>query len=759
MLKRAFKPDLLVIIILLTVMNIPLLAGRTPITWDTFNMPYEEFAVTYNTVYFHGALPLWLPYSMYGMPDYFWLAALSVVNLFFIGVGALFRVQNILLLFKLSLVGEQLISVFGMYLLANQIFRKKSTIFLTCAAFMATFSLYRQAQFNFRITYLLPLILFWIVLFFNRKSFVFLWLAGITTVFSVPGSAFYPLVIEFYSIAIFSLVLFLSDFKTGWNAFKFSWRSVIAFSCLLVISLVFLFYFRSFSNGVSIVRDGRTASLFVPVSDFLTHWKSWNPLALAVSFFYGVIPLDVTDGYEFIFYIGLLPLAGVIGAILYQRNKLWYAVLAAAVFLYAVSLRGYLTFAAYFLPYIDITRYIAILGTIPGRTYLILAAGLGLDAELSPDRWKKIGFVLLGFAIAIDILGAMTAPGNVNSNVGYLEILSNPESYTLDFKIFLIRVAGYLFIILAAILFSRFNSFIHFGRISKPVLVNAGLLVITVIDLGLYRFNYEKKIQAYLHISQPQILALPSLQPIGYQEMRLVDPLDSKIREALNNISIFQAVNPYISESFTQFDRCIPESVSENQKFEVFSSSLQPMIENGLVLTSENAPVGLKQIYGCGFPKLRVVSNVSVRPTNPEVLSEIGSAKSLENLLVLSREYSQVNTSINNPAPNADIQVTRFSPNQVSVDVSVAQDHAWLVYSDAYHPDWRVTVNGKPQKIERAYLAFKAVALSKGKNTVVFDYSSQGKRLGYSALAILCGAAALILFCMVLVTLFFTYRI
>ncbi len=121
--KRSFRPDLLLIIILLVVMNIPMLTGRTPFDWDTFNMPYEEFVITYNALVSNGSLPLWLPYSSYGIPNYFWLAALSIVNILFIGIGVLFRIQNTIILFRASLLGEQLISVFGMYLLAKQIFK------------------------------------------------------------------------------------------------------------------------------------------------------------------------------------------------------------------------------------------------------------------------------------------------------------------------------------------------------------------------------------------------------------------------------------------------------------------------------------------------------------------------------------------------------------------------------------------------------------------------------------------------------------
>jgi uncharacterized membrane protein YfhO len=50
---------------------------------------------------------------------------------------------------------------------------------------------------------------------------------------------------------------------------------------------------------------------------------------------------------------------------------------------------------------------------------------------------------------------------------------------------------------------------------------------------------------------------------------------------------------------------------------------------------------------------------------------------------------------------------------------------------------WTATVNGKPVFIERAYLAFKAVNISKGSNVVIFTYGSTFKVFAYFTLAIL----------------------
>lgn len=761
--KFLVKLDLLFIIILLSIMNVPLLTGATPIVWDTFKIPYQLFYTTYNSVLYHGQIPLWLPYSYYGIPNYFWLSVLSIVNFLFIGIGKLFQIHNVLFLFKASLFGEQLISVFGMYLLGGQIFQKRTTVILTCLAFMTTFSVYRQIALSFRLVYLLPFILFWIVLYFRRKSPIFLWLAAITLIFSVPGSSFYPLVIVFYSIAIFSLILLFSNIKTGIVLFNFSWRNLATFGSLLIISLVFLYYFKTFGDGIGLMREGRSGSLIVPIDIFISNFKAFNPLAMAGSFLYGVIPYDFSNAYEYIFYIGLPLIVGVIAAVLYQRKTYWFATLAAGVFLYAISLRGYFSLAAYFLPYVDITRYISVLGMVPFRTFLILVGGLGLDMDLSLAQWKKIGFTLLAFFLALDIFGLATSPHNPDSETGYIEILMNPASYSMDFKFFLIRIAGYLLLILLVVFASHLNG--KFSNKKYPIqkLINVGLLIFIVVDLGLYRYNYEQKIQIFLDRSREQVQFLPALQPMVFQEKRLVEPEDERTIKSEKSTTLLQSidgysVNGWVMESFLQFDRCIPDAVNRSKKFEIFTSSLKPLVENNLVLTSmESAPLGLKQIYGCEFPKLRVVSNVVVSPTNEDAIMEIHKTADFSNLLILSKELSQEKSDLNNPSPIVDIQVVSFSPDNIKLNVGLQQENGWLVYSDLYHPDWQVTVNGETKNIEQAYLAFKAIKLTEGTNSVIFNFGSPLKNFGYLTLSILCGAAALVFLISFLAVLFFDF--
>ncbi|NDJ59776.1 MAG: YfhO family protein [Chloroflexi bacterium] len=59
--------------------------------------------------------------------------------------------------------------------------------------------------------------------------------------------------------------------------------------------------------------------------------------------------------------------------------------------------------------------------------------------------------------------------------------------------------------------------------------------------------------------------------------------------------------------------------------------------------------------------------------------------------------------------------------NQLTLQVDVNRA-GWLVLADTDYPGWTVTVDGQPGVIERANLAFRAIALEPGTQTVIFDY-------------------------------------
>ena len=67
--------------------------------------------------------------------------------------------------------------------------------------------------------------------------------------------------------------------------------------------------------------------------------------------------------------------------------------------------------------------------------------------------------------------------------------------------------------------------------------------------------------------------------------------------------------------------------------------------------------------------------------------------------------------------------VIGFSPNKIEMAVSNnSKCDAWLLYLDAYAPDWKAYIDGKETNIYRGNIGFKAVQVSPGKHNVQMKY-------------------------------------
>ncbi len=75
------------------------------------------------------------------------------------------------------------------------------------------------------------------------------------------------------------------------------------------------------------------------------------------------------------------------------------------------------------------------------------------------------------------------------------------------------------------------------------------------------------------------------------------------------------------------------------------------------------------------------------------------------------------------------VRVTRYTPEQVEVDVSAGAP-GFLILSDAWYPGWEASVDGKLVTIHRADILFRAVALDAGRHKVVFSFRPASLTIG-----------------------------
>jgi hypothetical protein len=70
-----------------------------------------------------------------------------------------------------------------------------------------------------------------------------------------------------------------------------------------------------------------------------------------------------------------------------------------------------------------------------------------------------------------------------------------------------------------------------------------------------------------------------------------------------------------------------------------------------------------------------------------------------------------------------------FRPDRVRVEADLSAP-GYVVLVDAYDPDWRATIDGRPEKVLRANVAFRAVSVESGRHIVEFSYRPPSVRAG-----------------------------
>jgi hypothetical protein len=89
--------------------------------------------------------------------------------------------------------------------------------------------------------------------------------------------------------------------------------------------------------------------------------------------------------------------------------------------------------------------------------------------------------------------------------------------------------------------------------------------------------------------------------------------------------------------------------------------------------------------------------------------------------------------------------ITHYGAEQVSITARASRP-AELVLSDTYYPGWKVTVNGRPARINPVDYALRGVAVPAGNDRIVFTYDPASFRVGWmiSLAAALVVAIALV---------------
>lgn len=687
---------------------------------DTF-YNFANFHIFYSELFFHGDLARWYPYGTYGLQaDYEQIASLSPFSYLAGALGALFGVRDALLLFKLAAVCEQLVFVFGTWRLAGQLFVRRETVLLLALAAAGTTVWYAQQWWDLRIYAWLPLLLSYLFAFTERRRAGDLWRAGLVGVVWSLGSI--P-----YWIPLWLLLLAtvgggaVRDWPATLRALvRQTPREWALFGLFAVLAGGYAWFVLHALDGTMLRAAERDPSGAVDLVHFRSYGGTANLLVVANALLFGW-PLHLPWGSaaDNSVYLGLLPVLGLGIAFVRERSRIFLALLAGAGVLVWLSLGSTFAFFVYYLPGMAFFRHVGLsFGLV--KVLLLVASGFGLD-RLFAAGGPRIPPALLwvgAAVIAVEIWVATPLPFGIK----LYRLMQQWGSH------FFARVGIYGYLLAASALFS-------FPR-------RTALALGLVLDLSLYQLAvHQLKIPRFedAELRRATLVREPHFQP-DRRELAL-DParpetLDDESRASQRALDFARKTGSrelywYVYQ-FAHFDPCRS----------TWRTDYRQLGADHLLGLGRAKGARVEPLLGCERPKLMVVADAHIARTPSEARDRVRDALHgrpaarpvLE--LAAGAEAPAAATSAAGEGAAGSARAVHFTLGELVAEVEVAAPGgAWLVYHDAYHEDWRASVNGVATPVHVANLAWKAVRVPAGRSEVRFWFHHGANHALGSAIA------------------------
>ena len=663
----------------------------------------------YNEYITQHHLAQWMPNSSYGVPSLFQQVGNLTPARYVVGfIASLFNVSNVLLVWKFSILLEQMIFLLGLYWLTQLLYSRRSTVFFVCLGGIMSVFWWEQIFFELQVFYMLPLMMYFIIMFFKKDRPEYFWVAGLVGVTAVIGLV--PYIIGVW-LLIFSIVMGTLSFKY-WKSWThiFTLRAsniglIIFFFC---ISLIYLYTIKAASYGVNIISTGRDLETGKTLIDnFLTYGGFASPWEVVRAFISGDIRHKIAEQGN-LSYIGIFPLIFFLWAVIRVRKRLYYVLLAITIVLIALSFGGSFARILYHFPLMGYFRHLAYLAGLI-KVFILLCAGYGWENFFSHltkrnSIWKIMGFTVLFLGL---LLGKF-----------------------LVFPLWALSLLGvFVFGMIGWGACSRIR------RSESIALLMMIFLTVFIIDMGFFqKAIYDQS--AIIPKEKQHLLESTKINHLEYRPQRLFSIFkDGRSGLAMEFLNLTEkGTRTYYSweNSFIQQESCIPDFPIQMASPEVGRiHSLNPVL--------------LAVAGGCYEPRLRLFSSSEYISEQEEehryvmmngLLNKIVGkdiSRAHEAMVIVQKLLSdnifirkEVDVSVP-PKMNerltsdalGQIKVLNYATDEIIAEIEVQNPKgAWLLYAEASHPDWKAWVNGNKTRLFVANGVFKALFLDQGKNHV-----------------------------------------
>ncbi len=715
-----------------------------------------------------------MPYNLYGIQADYYINVFMSVTLYFVAfIGKILHVENSLFLFKLGLILEEFLFVYGTYLLTKQMLtRRMAQLFVTIGVIATT---YVQAQifFSFRMYYLVPLVIVLLINFLNKKGYYFLWLAVIVEIVSFFGNGAYLVPVHLYIFIVLTLSLI---YFVNRNIYEimfsdvFSMPSIITFIAMCVTAGIYIDMTTHLFDNVMVYAKNRLPGIAPnPFSGYIDY------VGGTIDNIWQFIYAAPTTADQILF-IGTIPIVFIIYALISETKNRYLPVFAVTTFfivLLSLSRASFVAYITYYaIPFMPYTRHLSYVLSAT-KLFLLIIAGFGVDKFYNKINNNDSGngsitkdikiIVYICAALVVFILFSDLLFSNKFPYPNHMAIQYSFHYFSLMllicFMLYLLRSIKY-----RGMLFKYAIVIFYFVEIfSFYFIVIDGLA--SRLEPSRPRNAYNEEIpypySSYL-TDISKVKEKFNVKPYKYQNIRF--PHD-------NTTSVFVSLKKYMTSdnsilySAYYIDVCIPKLRHEQLPLGLdryyrarYGVEIDKIFLNYVseIYKLEGDPITMS-ILGCGKSKLWIASDVVFADDLKDATNKISIVASISDLRknpVILRNYTEeyaLSNSKNNieykynstdysnmvKIEEENIKVLSFTANTIILEAFITNNNgAWLVYADSYHPNWTANVNGKYRSIAMANLAFKAVKLDNGNNKVIFNFKGNHRMMLYVKLLI-----------------------
>jgi hypothetical protein len=710
---------------------------------DSFQV-YHVFHYFHSGLVFNGRAPEWVPYGAFGMPADFWeRVCLTPASWLCLLVGWAAGITDSLALFRASVLLEQAAYLLGMRLLAGQLFERRVTMLTVCVGAAGTVYWYEQIWWDLRIFHLFPLGLHFFLLFFRGGRPAHLWAAGIVFAMSLPGNLGYYGPLYLFLLTISGAVLTGRDPARLLALLRHNRLDAAALALFLLIVGVQIWLTAASLSGLGTSSHGREdGSMTTRPGNFLAHGGHPDTFRLVRQVLTGwPVAGNWSGAPNNTPYVGLLPLFLAGWAAVRVRTAPFPAIAAATAALLWLSLGGWFAWLAYHFPTMSLFRHVGLVYGL-AKPLVLLCAGFGLDDFLRTVTRRHLAWGAVLLVVIADALW-----NNHLSRSGFASLWQEeaPQLWRTAWNIRFELYAGLLVLLIAA-------DVVRQGL--RPTTAAAGIIgptgaallgVVFAFDLLLFQAVAVNTRRAPPESLAPVVEQAARAAPTPYVASRRPFPDDPRGRALQPLIEWASDKDARLNQTahvFTRNDPCrsmffvavmtrdvramlAARAGDEEPPREYWWGTTELRAARGIdaVRAFVREPpddAALARILGCGAPKLRLVADAAAPGSRDEALALIRSRPDLDRIVVVpAGPTTRDPATVAAPGSAGSAEVAEFDPDRLVAEADVAAPGgAWLVYADAYHPDWTARIDGADAEVLPAYLAFKAVRLPPGRHTV-----------------------------------------